>query len=103
MGIQYVDRKMAILAELEKRARAGKTIYYSELGAKVGIPAQGPWKPVLDQITREVGDPDITYLVINKTYRLPGQIGFTRAKPPTQEQRDKAALTIAAVFAKYRT
>jgi len=38
----------------------------------------GPWKPILDEISREErgsGRPDLTYLVIGKRSGLPGQMG----------------------------
>lgn len=88
--IPYIDRKEAIRDVLMDRARSGKTITYGGLGKIVGIPARGPWKPILDHIGREgraKGEPDITFLVINTTYKLPGQIGFKEAKPPTAAQR----------------
>jgi len=101
---RYGDRKEAIRAELIRRAKQTCTIYYSELGELVGIPAQGPWKPVLDEIGREErsnGRPDITFLVINKQTGLPGQIGFKPAKPPTLEQRRTADSEIQSVFDYY--
>jgi hypothetical protein len=70
----------------------------------VGIPAQGPWKPILDLISHEETDkglPDITFLVINKQSGLPGQIRFELAKPPTPEQRQYADNVIQVVFAFY--
>jgi hypothetical protein len=76
------------------RAKAGLTIYYSELGEQLGIPARGPWKPILDDVGLEErgnGRPDITYLVIARASGLPGQIEFELAKPPTQAQRKKRA------------
>ena len=100
-SIPYIAKKDAICLVLLERARMGRTIYYSELGRLVGIPAQGPWKPILDLIGHEY-EPDITYLVINKQFRVPGQIGFTPAKPPTEEQKRRAREVIKAVFAKYK-
>lgn len=50
------------------RARNGKTILYSELGERVGRPAQGPW-PELDIIAddeRDAQRPDATLLVIQR-------------------------------------
>jgi hypothetical protein len=70
----------------------------------VGIPRQGPWKPVLDVISKEEtarGEPDITFLVINKQYECSGQIGFTSARPPTATQREQAYRTMQEVFARY--
>jgi hypothetical protein len=104
--IVYGNRKDAIRAELLRLAREGRTIFYTQLGEAVDIPARGPWKPVLDEISREEtasGLPDITFLVINKQTGLPGQIGFKPAKPPTPEQRRMADEVIKAVFAHYRS
>lgn len=102
---RYADRKDKIREVLVQRAEDGKTIFYSELGALVGIPAPGPWKPVLDEISleeRAAKRPDITYLVINRASGLPGQIEFEAAKPPTAEQRAKADEEIRSVFEYYK-
>jgi hypothetical protein len=103
-AIPYSSCRAAIVAVLIDCARQRRTIFYGELGELVGVPAQGPWKPILDDIAKEFVDKagvDITYLVINKRYRLPGQIGFSNATPPTASQRQKAHRTIESVFAKY--
>ena len=103
--VLHVEHKDAIARILIGRAKQRRTIYYSELGAALGIPAQGPWKPILDEISREemsAGRPDITYLVVSKTTNLPGQIGFTAAKPPSAEQIKRAVEMIEAVFEHYQ-
>lgn len=102
--IPYIEHKDAIVAILRDRAKQKRTIYYGELGAAIGVPAQGPWKPILDEISREETDadrPDITYLVVSKATNLPGQIGFKPAKPPSQGQIQKALATIQKVFDEY--
>lgn len=102
--IAYLDRKGAIRAELVRLAKARQTITYGELGKLVGVPARGPWKPILDEISRDEagrGLPDITFLVINAASGLPGQIGFQPAKPPTAEQRRLADQVIQQVFQYY--
>jgi uncharacterized protein (DUF433 family) len=102
--IPYIERKQAIVESLLRCARQRQTIFYGELGQEVGIPARGPWKPVLDEIAREeteYGRPDITFLVINRETGLPGQIGFKPAKPPTVEQRRAADDEIRKIFAYY--
>lgn len=76
-----------------------QTVRYGVLGRAVGIPAQGPWKPVLDEISREE-KLDITFLVVNKD-GLSSQIDFKEAKPATDKQKKQAADTIEAVFAHY--
>jgi hypothetical protein len=103
--IPYRDKKDAILEVLLECAQQGQTIFYGDLGIKVGVPTRGPWKPILDEIAREEttsGRPDITFLVINRQTGLPGQIGFKPAKPPTPEQRNIADDEIKRVFAYYR-
>ncbi|WP_316980028.1 hypothetical protein [Shumkonia mesophila] len=100
-AVRYLDKEALIRAELMKCARAGETPSYREFGARVGIPPQGPWKPVLDKISREQtgqGLPDITFLLINKTTGYPGQIGFLRARKPTPEQKELARLKLQEVF-----
>jgi hypothetical protein len=82
-----------------------KTIHYGELGRIVGMPAQGPWKNILDEIAKEEtsqGRPDFTYLVISRQSGLPGQIGYQPAKPPTPDQRKMADDEINRVFDYYR-
>jgi hypothetical protein len=103
--IPYFDREAEIRTVLLRRAAAGQTIYHGDLGELLGIPARGPWKPVLDEIGREelsAGRPDITYLVINRTTRLPGQIVFQVARQPTPQQRRKAGEVQNAVFKYYQ-
>jgi hypothetical protein len=103
--IPYAERKEEIRAILLDRARAGRTIYYSELGKLLGIPARGPWKAILDEISREErgnGRPDFTYLVVSRTSGLPGQIEFEAAKPPSPGQRQKADEVLEKVFEYYR-
>ncbi|MER8917692.1 hypothetical protein NKI32_28240 [Mesorhizobium sp. M0761] len=97
--IPYADQKEAVRAVLKHCAMQRLTIRYGVLGKAVGIPAQGPWKPVLDQISSEE-TPDITFLVVNKD-GLPSQIDFKQANPPTEEQKEMAADMIEAVFAHY--
>ena len=102
--IRYLDRKDKIREELLKLARAGKTCFYMQFGHRVGIPKQGPWKPVLDCISREEtakGRPDITFLLVNKSTGLPGQIGFQGAGKPTPAQRRLAHEKVKEVFDHY--
>lgn len=103
-GVRYLDKKEAIREALLKFSRSRETLYYSELGRLVGIPAQGPWKPILDVISREeTGQdrPDITFLLINKSTGLPGQIGFKPAKPPTIEQKEISRAELERIFTFY--
>jgi hypothetical protein len=104
--LPYADRRDEIREVLLQRARAGLTIYYSELGELLKIPARGPWKPILDEISREErgnGHPDLTYLVVSKISGLPGQIEFEAAKPPTPEQREKVREVQKRVFKYHQT
>jgi hypothetical protein len=102
--VRYLDKKSMVRAELIKCACAGKSASYGDFGARVGIPPQGPWKPLLDQISQEEtasGRPDITFLLINKRTRFPGQIGFVRANKPSPDQIRLARRELRAVFDKY--
>ncbi|TPJ70729.1 hypothetical protein [Mesorhizobium sp. B2-6-2] len=96
---RYMDRKEAIRAVLKYCAIQRQTVRYGVLGKAVGIPAQGPWQPVLDEIAKEE-NPDITFLVVNKD-GLSSRIGFEAANPPTDKQRKGAERTIQAVFTHY--
>lgn len=102
--IPHLDKKLLIRDALLNCARAGRTCYYKELGERVGIRARGPWKGVLDAISKDETDegrPDITFVVINKKTELPGQIGFKPAEKPSPEQIELARLGLQKVFAKY--
>jgi hypothetical protein len=100
------NRKRLIRVALINCAFDRKTIFYRDLAPLVGMSAQGPWKPILDEIALEEtsqGRPDFTYLVINKQSGFPGQIGFEPAKPPSAKQRKRADEEIAKVFSYYST
>jgi hypothetical protein len=102
---QVAERKRLIRITLLKHAMEKRAIHYGELCHAVGMPAQGPWKDILDAIAKEEtsqGQPDFTYLVISRQTGLPGQIGFEPAKPPTPAQRKMADDEIQKVFAYYR-
>lgn len=97
--VSYADRKEAVRAVLKYCAMHRQTVRYGVLGKAVGIPAQGPWKPLLDEIRREE-TPDITFLVVNKD-GLSSQIDFKDAKPATDKQKRHAVEMIEAVFSHY--
>jgi hypothetical protein len=64
----YLEKKELVRCELLKCATAKPMEFpaYSEFGPRVGIPKQGPWKPVLDAIADEsdaAGEPDITFVI----------------------------------------
>jgi hypothetical protein len=74
------------------------------LGDRAGIRVRGPWKGVLDAISKEEansGRPDITFVVINKKTGLPGQIGFKPAEKPSPEQIELARKGLQEVFDEY--
>lgn len=97
--IAYADRKESVRAVLRYCAMQRQTVRYGVLGKAVGIPARGPWKPLLDEISREE-TPDITFLVVNKD-GLSSQIDFKDAKPANDKQKRQAAEIIEAVFGHY--
>jgi hypothetical protein len=77
---------------------------YAMFGERVGIPTRGPWAPVLDTLALEEtnkGLSDITFLIVRRDTGYPGQIGFVKAKKPTQKQRDLARHKIQEVIDKY--
>lgn len=103
--VKYLDRKEAVTAELLRCAKSGETITYGELGQRVGIPRQGPWKPLLDIISDEQaarGLPDVTFLIINKGTRYPGQIGRVVARKPSDEQKALAKRKLDEIREAYR-
>jgi hypothetical protein len=104
--IPYLAKKALIRRELMKCATATpmESPTYGDFGPRVGIPARGPWKRILDHIAEEEtrqGLPDITFLLINKSTGYPGQIGFTVAKPPSAAQRQKAKAEVQKIIEKY--
>jgi hypothetical protein len=106
MKISHADKKHVIRDGLLKcaRARPLKVMTYGELGAGIGIPARGPWKPILDQIADEeiqLGRPDITYLVVSKKTGYPSQIGRQLAKPPDEKQKMLARHEVQKIINKY--
>src|SRR6476620_4860500 len=57
------------------------------------MPVQGPWKSVLDAISREEtnqGLPDITFVLVNKSTGYPSQIAFSQSRNPTSEQKESS-------------
>ena len=103
--IPYENRKQDILRVLRKAARNGKKITYGELGQTLGIPGRGPWKGVLDEISREeveANRPDVTFMVVLARTGYPGQIGGAPANPPSDAQKTVADKIIKEVLAFYR-
>ena len=76
-------------AALVRFASAGHFPCYSSCG----FGARGPRKEVLGLISRgekRKRRPDITYVLRNKKWGYPSQIGFRRAKPPNKKQKARA-------------
>lgn len=78
----YLDRARITLPYLVQLAKAGKTIYYSDLAQQVGIPNPRNLNYVLGSIGNaliDLGDrtknkiPPIQCLVVNKRQELPGE------------------------------
>src|SRR5258707_14870801 len=107
MNYRYMDRKQLIKAELESCANAKPEIRrpsYTELGNVVGIPPQGPWKPVLDSIAKhfeDADDPDLTFLPRNVRTGFPSRIGRTTRSNPAPWQRKKAHDGMQRIIDKY--
>lgn len=102
--IKYQDRKDGIRKELVRLARERRTVSYSELGRKFRIAVQGPWKPLLDEISHqeiEKGLPDITLLIISKQSGLPGQLGYQLSRAAIAAQRETAISMIQSIFDYY--
>lgn len=82
--IRYIESKDAIREELIGRAQQRRTMSYGELSSIVGVPLRGPWRPVLDVISREesaAGRPDITHLLINVRTGMTSRVEFEDARP----------------------
>jgi hypothetical protein len=102
--IPYLDRAVAIREELLRVAGAGELIHYEEFGMRLGIPARGPWKGVLDFVSQQETAsslPDVTLVLISKSTGWPSQVGFVEAKEPTLEQKRLAHAKLQDVFAEY--
>ncbi len=104
--IPHIGKQSLIRSELMKCATANPMEFptYSEFAPRVGMPIQGPWKGVLDAISRtetRQGLPDITFVLINKSTGYPSQIGFTGSKKPTSQQIAHARSEIQKVIDRY--
>ena len=102
---RYVDRLPHIRAELMLCAEYGETTSYIRLGRIVGIPTRGPWRGVLDQLSREetsAGRLDITHLLGSKRTGISSRVEFTDAHKPTIEQRRISQELRAAIWARFK-
>jgi hypothetical protein len=104
--IPHIGKKHLIRSELLKCAIATPMEFptYAAFAPRVGMPVQGPWKGVLDAISREEtgqGRPDITFVLVNQRTGYPSQIGFSRSKPPTDKQKAHARAEVQRVIDRY--
>jgi hypothetical protein len=77
---------------------------FRAFAARVGMPVQGPWKPILDVVSAEEtnqGLPDITFLLLNRHTRHPMQIGPVRRNDPTPEQKERARREVQKIIDRY--
>jgi hypothetical protein len=98
--------KARIRAELLKcaKARPMEILFYSDFAPRVGMSPQGPWKKVLDEISREEteqGRSDITFLLRKKSTGYPGQIGFRSVQIPDSQQKAKARAELQKIIDEY--
>jgi hypothetical protein len=89
--IPHIEKFALIRRELMRCATSHPMEFptYSTFAPRAGMPIRGPWKNVLDAISRaetKQGLPDITFVLISQRTRYPSQIGFTRSKKPTPQQ-----------------
>jgi hypothetical protein len=104
--IPHVGKQALIRGELMKCALAQPMEFptYGTFAPRVGMPIQGPWKGVLDVISRaetRQGRPDITFLLVNQRTGYPSQIGFAQSKKPTPQQIAHARSEIQKVINQY--
>ena len=95
--------KRRILDELLKCATAKpmEILFYKDFAPRVGMNYRGPWRDVLNEISRDEtiqGRPDLTYLLRNRKTGYPGQIGFRRAERPSPQQKDTAKIELQKVI-----
>ncbi len=104
--IPHSDKKDLIRSELLKCATATPMQFptFRAFAARVGMPIQGPWKPILDVVSaeeRNQGLPDITFLLLNRHTRYPMQIGPVRSNDLTPEQRERARREVQKIIDRY--
>ena len=104
--MRYIEKKGLIERELERCARASPIEHptYTELGKRVGIPARGPWQPVLDAIADEADRekrPDLTFLVRNARTGYPSRIGRLTKRNPEAWQKERARVKVQEIIDKY--
>jgi hypothetical protein len=72
---------------------------------RLGIAAQGPWKPVLNMLAHKeinVGCHDLTHLLVNGKTGISSYLGWTQtATPPTYEQKKEWEKEVAKIWPFY--
>ena len=89
-----------VFSALMRFAKVGRFPYYG----RCGFGARGPRKEVLDLIShgeRRKRRPDITYVLRNRKWGYPSQIGFRPAKPPSKRQKVRAKLEANRIIKAY--
>jgi hypothetical protein len=103
--IPHIGKQSLIRGELMKCATASPMEFptYKAFAPRVGMPVRGPWKGVLDAISRaetQHGLPDITFVLVNSS-GFPSQIGFMPSKKPTPQQIAHARAEIQKVINRF--
>jgi hypothetical protein len=104
--VPHSEKKDLIRSELLKCATSTPMQFptFRAFAARVGMPIQGPWRPILDVISAEEtnqGLPDITFLLLHRHTRYPMQVGAVRGNDPTPEQRKRARREVQKIIEKY--
>jgi hypothetical protein len=89
-----------VFSALIRFAKVGCFPYYGSCG----FGARGPRKEVLDLISRvetRKRRPDVTYVLRNRKWGYPSQIGFMSAKPPSKRQKARAKLEADRIIKAY--
>jgi hypothetical protein len=104
--IPHIGKQSLIRSELMKCATARPMQFptYAEFAPRVGMPVRGPWKAVLDAISRaetRQGLPDITFVLKNQRTKYPSQIGFVSSKKLTTALKARAHSEVQKVIDQY--
>jgi hypothetical protein len=106
MQERYMEKRGLIERELLRCATAKpmERPTYTEFGARVGIPPQGPWQPVLDAIADaadKAGQPDVTFLIRNARTGYPSRIGRVTKRNPDPKMKKRARDKMQEIIDKY--
>ena len=104
--IPHIGKQNLIRSELMKCVTATPMEFptYAAFAPRVGMPVRGPWKDVLDAISRSEtrqGRPDITFVLVNKRTGFPSQIGFAQSKRLTPSLIAQARREVQKVINRY--